>query len=111
MPIEFTLATPVEIPALSGITQVYKSLNLADAFAIRLPLSASSDPELLARFIFSHQPSWIGKLTSVRDVIVAGFEVSQAYFSFAMKWSQARLNSASFHSFSLHMAISWSVKT
>jgi hypothetical protein len=73
MPIEFTLATPVALPAQSGIAHVYSSMNLADAFAIRLPLSASSDPDLLARFIFTHQPSWIGKLTRVRDVIVACF--------------------------------------
>jgi hypothetical protein len=73
MPIEFTLATPVALPAQSGIAHVYSSMNLADAFAIRLPLSASSDPDLLARFIFTHQPSWIWKLTRVRDVIVACF--------------------------------------
>jgi Protein of unknown function (DUF2867) len=73
MAIEFALATPVALPAQSGIAHIYTSMNLADAFAIRLPLSASSDPDLLARFIFAHQPSWIGKLTRVRDVIVACF--------------------------------------
>ena len=70
---EFTLATPVALPAESGVTRVYRSVNLADAFAIRLPLSASNDPDLLARFIFSHQPSWVGKLLGLRDVLVAGF--------------------------------------
>ena len=78
MPIEFKLATPVALPAQSGITHVYQSVNLADAFAIHLPLSASSDPDLLARFIFSHQPAWIGKLLSVRDLIVAGFGLKTA---------------------------------
>jgi hypothetical protein len=78
MTIEFMLATPVSLPAQSGVTHVYKSVSLADAFAIRLPLNASSDPELLARFIFSHQPSWIGKLTSVRDAIVACFGLKTA---------------------------------
>jgi hypothetical protein len=78
MPNEFTLATRVALPAQSGVTHVYKSVNLADAFAIRLPLSASSDPGLLARFIFSHQPSWIGTLTRVRDVIVACFGLKTA---------------------------------
>ena len=78
MAIEFTLATPVALPAQSGITHTYQSVNLADAFAIQLPLSASSDPDLLARFIFSHQPAWIGKLLSVRDVIVAGFGLKTA---------------------------------
>jgi hypothetical protein len=78
MPDEFMRATPVALPALSGVTHLYKSANLADAFAVQLPLSASSDPELLARFIFSHQPAWIGKLTSVRDAIVAGFGLKTA---------------------------------
>jgi hypothetical protein len=73
MPIEFMLATPVALPAQSGATHAYKSVNLSDAFAIRLPLSASNDPDVLARFIFAHQPSWIGKLMRVRDVIVACF--------------------------------------
>jgi hypothetical protein len=71
MPKEFTLASPVALPAQSGVINVYKSLNLADAFAIQLPPNASSDPDLLARFLFEHQPAWIGKLMSVRDAIVA----------------------------------------
>ena len=70
---EFTLATAVALPVESGVTRVYKSVNLADAFAIRLPSSASNDPDLLARFIFSHQPSWVGALLGLRDVLVAGF--------------------------------------
>lgn len=78
MPVEFTLATPVEIPAQSHIAHAYSSMNLADAFAIRLPFSASGDPYLLAQFIFTHQPSWIGKLMRVRDVIVACFGLKTA---------------------------------
>lgn len=78
MPIEFTLATPVALPAQSDVTHVYKSVNLADAFAIRLPAGASGDPDRLARFIFSQQPAWIGMLTRVRDVIVAVFGLKTA---------------------------------
>jgi hypothetical protein len=78
MPIEFAFATPVTLPLQSRVTHVYKSVNLSDAFAIRLPLGASSDPEVLARFIFSHQPSWIRRLTSVRDVIVSCFGLKTA---------------------------------
>ena len=65
--------TPAAIPPQSGIGGVYKSLDLADAFAIPLPADAIADPELLARFIFTHQPPWIGRLTKLRDLIVAGF--------------------------------------
>lgn len=78
MPVEFTLATPVALPAQSHITDVYTSVNLADAFAIALPSSASSDPDVLARFIFLHQPYWIGKLLRVRDMIVVGFGLKTA---------------------------------
>nr|WP_231669738.1 DUF2867 domain-containing protein [Pseudomonas lini] len=53
-------------------------MNLADAFAIRLPAGTSSNPDLLARFIFSHQPSWIGWLTKARDTIVACFGLKTA---------------------------------
>jgi hypothetical protein len=70
---EFELATSVALPVESGVTHVYSSVNLADAFAIRLPACASNDPDLLARFIFSQQPSWVGKLLGVRDLLVAGF--------------------------------------
>jgi hypothetical protein len=61
----------VALPVQSAITHAYASVHLADAFAIPLPPGASGDPELLARFIFSHQPSWIGRLMKVRDAVVA----------------------------------------
>ena len=78
MPSEFTLVRPVALPAQSGIAHLYSSVNLADAFAVRLPLSASRDPDQLARFIFAHQPSWIGNLTRIRDAIVACFGLKTA---------------------------------
>ncbi|MES2321477.1 MAG: DUF2867 domain-containing protein [Pseudomonadota bacterium] len=73
MPNEFMLATQVALPAQSDISRRYPSVNLADAFAIALPPGASGDPDLLARFIFSQQPSWIGALMRVRDTIVSCF--------------------------------------
>lgn len=73
MPIEATVAVPVPLPAKSSVLHLYQSVHLADAFAIRLPLEASRDPEVLARFIMAHQPSWIERLTAVRDMIVACF--------------------------------------
>jgi len=78
MPREFELITSVPVPSRSGISHFYKSMNLADAFAIRLPAGTSSNPDLLARFIFSHQPSWIGWLMNVRDTIVACFGLKTA---------------------------------
>ncbi|WP_291087069.1 DUF2867 domain-containing protein [Hydrogenophaga sp.] len=61
------------IPVRSSITRVYESMDLADAFSIRLPAEASADPVLLARFIFSQQPPWVGALMTVRDALVWGF--------------------------------------
>jgi hypothetical protein len=78
MPIEATVATPVPLPTRSDVTRVYQSLHLADAFAIRLPEGASGDPEVLARFIVSHQPAWIDRLSRVRDTIVACFGLKTA---------------------------------
>src|SRR3954465_1812763 len=71
-------ATPVSIPSESRIAKAYASTNLADAYSIELPSGASTDPELLARFIFSHQASWIGSLIAVRDAIVGGFGLKTA---------------------------------
>lgn len=67
--------TATAIPSESGITRIYPSTHLADAFAIRLPAGASTDPEQLARFIFGQQPGWINALLKVRDVLVAGFGI------------------------------------
>jgi hypothetical protein len=78
MPSVYMHVTPVRLPALSGVTHVYKSVHLADAFAVALPPGASGDPDVLARFIFSQQPSWIGILTRVRDVIVSCFGLKTA---------------------------------
>ena len=53
-------------------------MNLADAYSIELPTGASTDPELLARFIFAHQAPWIGTLITIRDALVGGFGLKTA---------------------------------
>ena len=70
--------TPVSLPQESRIALAYASVNLADAYAIELPVGASTNAEQLARFIFSHQPAWIGGLVSVRDALVAGLGLKTA---------------------------------
>jgi len=70
--------TSVTLPASSRVTRLYAHPNLADAYAIRLPDNATTDPELLARFMFSHQPAWVGQLLRVRDTLVAGFGLKTA---------------------------------
>ena len=73
MPSAFIRVTPVALPPQSAIASLYKSVNLADAYSVQLPPSASRDPDVLARFVFAHQPAWIIVLTKIRDAIVVGF--------------------------------------
>ena len=75
MPSADLTVTPTSIPSESGITCLYPSTHLADAFAITLPAGASTNPEQLARFIFGQQPGWISALLKARDVLVAGFGI------------------------------------
>jgi hypothetical protein len=70
--------TSVALPPSSRVTQMYAHPNLADAYTIRLPENATTDPEQLARFMFSHQAAWVGKLLRVRDALVAGFGLKTA---------------------------------
>ncbi|OAI52774.1 hypothetical protein AYO46_04680 [Betaproteobacteria bacterium SCGC AG-212-J23] len=70
--------TPVSLPPESRIAKAYASTNLADAYSIELPPGASANPELLARFIFSHQAPWISSLIAVRDAIVGRFGLKTA---------------------------------
>jgi len=78
MPSELTSVTPVALPTQSAVVAIYKSVNLADAFAVQLPPGTSSDPDVLWRFLIAQQPSWIGWLTNIRDAVVAGFGLKTA---------------------------------
>jgi hypothetical protein len=73
MSMAYPHVTAVPLPPECGIANTYTTVNLADAFSVALPPGASTDPEVLARFIFSQQPRWIGNLTALRDLLVAGF--------------------------------------
>lgn len=70
--------TPVSLPPESRIANAYASTNLADAYSIELPSGASTNPEQLARFIFSHQAPWISGLMAFRDAIVGRFGLKTA---------------------------------
>jgi len=70
--------TLVALPLESRIAKAYASTNLADAYSIELPSGTSTNPELLARFIFSHQAPWISRLIAVRDAIVGRFGLKTA---------------------------------
>jgi hypothetical protein len=68
----------VALPPESAVTRLYSAPDLADAYAVRLPDNAIDDPELLARFLFAHQASWVAKLLALRDVLVARFGIKTA---------------------------------
>ncbi|MFT4502884.1 DUF2867 domain-containing protein [Caballeronia sp. 15711] len=70
--------TSVALPSSSRVTRMYEHPSLADAYTIRLPDNATTDLELLARFMFSHQAAWVAKLLRVRDALVAGFGLKTA---------------------------------
>jgi hypothetical protein len=78
MSAEFHQATSVSVPLESAIANAYASTHLADAYSIELPSGTSTDPEVLARFIFAHQAPWISRLTAVRDALVAGLGLKTA---------------------------------
>ena len=75
---KYPRVTPVSLPQESRIATAYSSVDLADAYAIELPAGTSTNPEQLARFIFSHQPAWISGLVAVRDAIVGGLGLKTA---------------------------------
>ncbi|MES2075338.1 MAG: DUF2867 domain-containing protein [Pseudomonadota bacterium] len=64
---------PVALPADSRVAGAYPHPFLADAYTLRLPAGAIGDPEQLARFMFSHQAPWVGRLLRLRDAVVSVF--------------------------------------
>jgi hypothetical protein len=67
--------TAVTLPGESRVFHIYETMDLVDAYAIRLPANANTDPEQLARFLFSHQPPWVAMLMKMRDALVAMFGI------------------------------------
>ncbi|BCT93145.1 hypothetical protein LYSHEL_21680 [Lysobacter helvus] len=70
--------SPVDIPTESQIRGFYKSVDLADAYAITLPDHASRNPEVLARLLFAQPPPSMQWLLRLRDVLVRPFGIKTA---------------------------------
>ena len=62
--------TPVPLPPNTAIIHLYARTHLADAYAVDLPPDASTDPEVLARFIFTQRSAWGDALMHLRDRLV-----------------------------------------
>lgn len=73
MTMKYEFVTSVPMPAQATVAHTYALMDLSDSYSIQLPSGTSTDPELLARFLFSQQPAWIGGLLKMRDALVAGF--------------------------------------
>jgi hypothetical protein len=68
----------VDLPANSRLSRSYGKADFVDAFAVDLPATACSDPEFLARHIFTGQPKWIAILLGVRDIAVWPFGLKRS---------------------------------
>lgn len=74
-----THVASVPLPADSAVAGLYSPPNFADAYAIALPAGASTDPERLARFVFSRHSPWAAALMRLRDALVAGLGLKTAH--------------------------------
>lgn len=66
------------LPPASQLMSSYGRADFADAFSVDLPETASHDAELIARYIFDHQPEWIAALLELRDLLVRPFGIRRA---------------------------------
>ena len=78
MALDYFRVTPVSLPSESGIVHAYSSTDYVDAYSVELPAGASTDPELLARFIFERPSPLASFLLRVRDLVVGGFGLKTA---------------------------------
>lgn len=63
-------AFAVPIPDDSGLPRLLARIDFADAYAVRLPPHASTDPGEWADRIFSSPPAWIRHALILRDTLV-----------------------------------------
>lgn len=68
----------MQIPLDARVNGFYATTQLADAYAINLPMDTLMEPEVLARFMFESQPVWATKLLQLRDVVVSVFGLKTA---------------------------------
>jgi hypothetical protein len=65
----------VRVPTGSRLAALYPGADLADAFAVTLPPSASRDMEGLTRFLLSDPPGWFRILLTIRDAVMRPFGI------------------------------------
>ena len=71
-------AHAVPVPSDCVLAPLYVGADLVDAFAIRLPVGASDDLEVLARAALERPAGWIRALTRVRDAVMATVRVKSS---------------------------------
>ena len=71
-------ASSIPVPNETSILAVFRCNDLADAFSVALPAGADRDPEVLARFLFGSQATWVTALMRARDTIMGAFGIKTA---------------------------------
>ncbi|MDH5445533.1 MAG: DUF2867 domain-containing protein [Gammaproteobacteria bacterium] len=95
-----TRVSQVIFPSDSLITSIYPTTNLADAFMVRLPENTTTNPELLARHMFSHQAPWVSGLMWVREIFVRFFGLQTSVSKLLKMYEED--NVRRIHYFTLH---------
>ena len=71
-------ARAVALPSASAMASQFANADLADAYAIALPDTASDDAATLARGLLARPPVWVPALMAARDRIMPAFGVKTA---------------------------------
>jgi hypothetical protein len=69
------IAYKVPLPAESDIAVLYPGAQLADAFAIAVPPTATRDITQLSRAVLANPAPWASALLAARDTIISRFGV------------------------------------
>lgn len=94
--------TAVQLPPDSRLANAYRDPDLIDAFSVELPRAATTDPEVLARFVFSNVPAWSAGLMSIRDGFVAFFGLKTANDLNALSATDKASRISLFRIYSIH---------
>lgn len=100
-------ARVVPLPSESSLGGLFAGADLADAFAIALPATATRDVLVLSRFIFGDPAPWISFLLALRDtgVSLVGLKTSRQLRARARAHDESRIDFFRLYSVSDHEVI------
>jgi len=65
----------VALPTESGLSHLFESANLADAYAVAIPHGTTRDINVLARSVLGSAAPWVRVLLALRDAVMTCFGV------------------------------------